>query len=346
MNTPFPTTAGRDRGLRRPRHFGTKAWARYAGMLGLAGLISCGKPSSDAPSTPIGAAVLPAQEAVATVGGSSVSQETFLRAWNRRRPDSSTLADKSALLEDLVRRELLFVETERIGFKDRPDIRVAWHEFVINRFAEELASQRAAIPSPSSAEIRSHYESHPSQYSSPERVRAALILLKLSPRAEVTGRESRAAELEVVRDQALQQAASLPDFGELARHSEHRTSKRAGGDLGWMTRDAAARVWPEEVVEALFTLQQRGEISPVIRTSEGFFLLKLIERQPGQPLPLEEVQERIRQQLGRIRTQEAEEAQYADLKLRHPVCIHTNLLVTLGGSGRQVAARPPTQPAH
>jgi hypothetical protein len=346
MKTLRVPPARRFRGFTGIPALRTAALVRSAGILFCAAVMSCGRPSPELAGARNTEDLQPDQDSVALVGGSTVSREMFLRAWNRRGRATATEADKSAVLEDLVRRELLFVEAQSMAFEERPHIRAAWHEFIINRFAEELESQRAQTPSPAPSEIRSYYEAHLDQFSSPERVRAALILRKTSPLAGAAGRESLATELAAVREQALQQAGSLPGFGDLARHSDHRVSRSGGGDLGWMTRDAAARVWPEPVVGALFSLRQRGEVSPVISTPEGFFLLKLVERQDAQPLPLEEVRDRIHRHLWRIRVQEAEEAHYADLRLRHSVRVDTNLMARLGESPRQVASRPPPLPAN
>ncbi|MBX3744873.1 MAG: peptidyl-prolyl cis-trans isomerase [Verrucomicrobiae bacterium] len=345
MKTPRTAIARPEPSFSRPPAPRTTALSRIAPLLLLPFLASCGPYTTSKTTAVASEGVALSQGAIAVVGSQAISPDTLLGAWIQRNQGTVAPADKAAVLDDLIRRELLHAEARRTAFDERPDILAAWRDFVINRFAEERERTGGALPPPTEAEIEDHYERHLSHYSSPERIRAALILIRQSPLADEERKEALVARLAALRDQAVQQADSAPDFGELARaHSEHRATRHLGGDVGWMTHDTAAGAWPDEVVTALFALRRQGEISPAIRTSEGLFLLKLIARQPSEPLPLADVRERISQQLSRTRALEAEAAFYEGLKRAHPVRIDTNLLAELCQAPPRVAIRPPHLP--
>ena len=108
---------------------------------------------------------------------------------------------------------------------------------------------------------------------------------------------------------ALEQSPAPEHFGLLAQeHSDDQATRYQGGDAGFITRASSKVRWDHTVRDAVFALQRPGEISPVIRAPDGFYLLKLIERKPAQTAPLEQVRERIERQLLASEQKHAREA--------------------------------------
>ncbi len=71
------------------------------------------------------------------------------------------------------------------------------------------------------------------------------------------------------------------DFAGLARtHSLDITTRDQGGDLGWFVR---GQLLAAPVEEAAFALQP-GEISQVVRSSLGYHIVQVLERDPARPL--------------------------------------------------------------
>ncbi|MEI9961484.1 MAG: peptidylprolyl isomerase [Limisphaerales bacterium] len=170
--------------------------------------------------------------------------------------------------------------------------------------------------------------------------------MRQSPFAEADKKEALATRAEALREQAKERH-DLPDFGGLARdNSEHRSSRYSGGDVGWISRSATATEWPTQVMDAMFSLRETGEISPVIRASDGIYLLKLIERQDSHPLPFDQVRSRIEYELTRERADKAEAEFYAQLKSNYPVQINTQRLAEIAQPIAATASRPPQLPAR
>lgn len=347
--------------LQSSHHEGSLPGRRFARMAGLLSVAVAGgvvlasflRPSATPPAP--GASSHTREETVlARVGDTSITQSDLLAAWAKRPPFSTAEPSQHAavVLEDLIRRELYFAEAVRTRFTEREDVRAAWKRWMIQRFREEVDSSLAASEGVEEAAVEAYLREHAAQFTAPERRRLALIRLGPAP---VTGAERR-EELEQtiagVRELAVPQAATVRDFGDLAGiHSSHLASRRSGGDVGWLTRAQAARIWPVPVVEAAFSLRAPGAISPVIPTDEGWFLLKLVERQEGRVASLDSVRERIRREIAQSRKAAAETALLHELRARHGVQIHSERLAAMEiprashPPEPSLVQRPPSMPA-
>jgi len=276
-----------------------------------------------------------AETELVRVGDAVVSEERFRQERARRGSGES----EAALLERLIRRELLFAEATRVGLEQSPALRDAWKNLVVQHLQEQLETRWESAVTVSDAEVEAEYRAHPDRYSTPPRVRVALIQL---------ASDVPMARVEEVRRQAVEARDREPDFGALAAVSLHPSGRRNRGDLGWLTPGQAALAFPREVAAAVFELDEPGAISPALSTDEGVFLFKRIDRQPAQLRPFETVQDQIRANLRRRRLQEAEQLQYAELRARHPVQTNARRLAELAVEPSQphLVVRPPRLPGN
>lgn len=101
------------------------------------------------------------------------------------------------------------------------------------------------------------------------------------------------------------------DFTELAQnYSEDADSAMAGGDLGFVTESALDQA-NAELRKTILALQP-GHVTPVLKTEEGYRLLKLVTREPAGQRPLNDptVQQTIRKTLTERKEQLLREAFY------------------------------------
>lgn len=167
-------------------------------------------------------------------------------------------------------------------------------------------------------EIRKFYEEHQKELDRPERVRLSEILIPAeapegqqpTPEA-LAAAENRAKEL-------LQQIRGGASFEELARqHSTGPTAAR-GGDLGYFERGMLAK----ELEDLTFDKMKPGDISEVVRTRQGYIILKLTEYNRAGVPPLREVERQIHEHIYMEKLQPAlrayltklREQAYIDLK--------------------------------
>jgi len=137
--------------------------------------------------------------------------------------------------------------------------------------------------------IEEYYDSHYDEFSRPEEVRLRHILLQVPKEAGAPVREEKRRQLENLREKVQQGE----DFAALARKvSEDRATAGRGGDLGMVKKGDLA----PEVEKAAFSLKP-GEVSGVVASPFGLHLLKVEEHLEERVDPLDEVREKIREEL-------------------------------------------------
>jgi peptidylprolyl isomerase/peptidyl-prolyl cis-trans isomerase C len=88
---------------------------------------------------------------------------------------------------------------------------------------------------------------------------------------------------------ALKRIKGGEDFAAVATDvSEDSVTKAKGGDFQWRT---AAEMGGEYAAAALNL--KNGEVSPLIKTSVGWHIIKLEDRRTRKPLPLEKIRDRV-----------------------------------------------------
>lgn len=130
-------------------------------------------------------------------------------------------------------------------------------------------------------EIQRYYNENQAQYATGEQVRASHILFKTD------GEQDE----ETVRQQAeavLAQVNAGGDFAELAREHSEDTSAERGGDLGLFGRGAMV----PEFEQAAFSLPVGGT-SGLVRSTYGYHIIRVTDKQPALTQPLESVQDQI-----------------------------------------------------
>jgi peptidyl-prolyl cis-trans isomerase D len=148
------------------------------------------------------------------------------------------------------------------------------------------------------ADIERTYNNNIEQYTTPEQVRATHILLKTEGKDDAAVK-AKAADL-------LKQARGGADFAELAKkYSEDTDSAKNGGDLDYFGR---GRMVPE-FDQAVFAMQQPGQISELVKTQYGYHIIKLIDKKNATTRTMAEVRQQINDQLAYEKAQ----AQAADL---------------------------------
>ncbi|HEY1610044.1 MAG TPA: peptidylprolyl isomerase [Paraburkholderia sp.] len=145
-------------------------------------------------------------------------------------------------------------------------------ELTLSRLREKEVDSRISV---SDAEVANYIASQrgPNAGLSND-LRFEHILLKAprnAPQADIEAAQKKADEL-------LKEAESGSKFESLAKSNSQAPDAKNGGDMGFL----APSKLPAEFVTAASTLRP-GEVSPsVIRTDDGFEVLRLVERRPGQ----------------------------------------------------------------
>jgi peptidyl-prolyl cis-trans isomerase D len=149
---------------------------------------------------------------------------------------------------------------------------------------------------PSDAEIENYYRFHGEEYLQPKKVRARQIVFRIPPTATTSQIQAIVARAKDV----LAKARSGADFAALARkYSEDAATAAKGGDVGYFEEKEKEKPF----ADAAFSLK-KDEISDLVRTSFGLYIIKVEDIRDAVTSPLAEVRDRVVQALKQERAGE------------------------------------------
>ena len=267
---------------------------------------------------------------VARVAGMPIYVDEFRREYKRirfddsdgRPPASTEIAQRRALLDNLIDRRLLLLEAERANVIIGTDeveaaftrARGGWdaeefnsslsekdltpaelkndlrEELLIHKYFREHVFSRIAV---TDQEIEGYITAHPELLIEPERVRALHLVLKSEEEAQRVYTEIKAGLS--FEDAAMKYSLS-PDG-------------KSGGDPGLVARG----VMPRAFDEVCFSLPV-GQVSKVIAGENGFYLFKVIEKRKQVARNLDSVREQVESMIRHDKERAAEETKLAELR--------------------------------
>jgi peptidyl-prolyl cis-trans isomerase D len=141
-------------------------------------------------------------------------------------------------------------------------------------------------------EVQAYYRDHRDEYRVPAQVNVRHILVKTPPPGPDGKVDAKAVEAAKAKAEGiLKQLKAGANFADLAKkNSDDPGSAKKGGELGWIQKNAAGIDPAFE--QAAFSLAKGGTSEP-IRTSSGFDIIRVDDRQDAYIKPLEEVRAQI-----------------------------------------------------
>jgi len=137
-------------------------------------------------------------------------------------------------------------------------------------------------------EAMAYYETHKKELEQPEQIHLAEILVS-------TGDSPDQAKLDAAKakaEQLLDQIRKGAKFEDVAKQSSDGPTAAQGGDLGLFKRGMLA----DELEKITFGLKP-GEVTDVIRTRQGYVILKVVEHQQGGIPAYKDVENRVMEAL-------------------------------------------------
>jgi len=139
-------------------------------------------------------------------------------------------------------------------------------------------------------DLRGYYEQHREQYRVPEQVKVSHIWIKMPlPGADGKVDDKAVAEAQHRADDLLKQLKSGAKFEDVAKkYSEDPGSANVGGSLGWIGKGQMTA----EFEKAAFALP-KGQTSDVVKSLDGFHIIRVDDKQEAHVKPLDEVKSQI-----------------------------------------------------
>jgi peptidyl-prolyl cis-trans isomerase C len=258
------------------------------------------------------------------------------------------LERKKDFLDNLIQFKLLLAEAERRKLASDPEVQETLQRVLVQRLVRQAFDENKPGKEIPAAEVKSYYDAHLSEFQQPERVRVSILALRADAGSPDRVRKSKDAQRAYARLKA-EGARNPLAFSNVARDmSDDLTTRTAGGDLGYRTRDELERLWSKEVADGAFALREVGQESAIIEGPGGFFIMKLGGRQPGVNRPYEEAKPQLAARIARERR--AKDFDDFVRKLREGAGVkimdaELDKISVTGAATSSVGAGPPPSPA-
>jgi len=171
--------------------------------------------------------------------------------------------------------------------------------------------------------ISDYYNTNKSKYMKPEEYRASIILLKVPASALQEERE----EFRKKADDVYQQLKNGSDFSVLASKYSDDNTRINGGDLGYFHAGQA----DDTDFDAQIQKIKVGEISGVIKSLKGFYIVKLTDKKQSRQIPFEEMKDKIKLTLVNLQ-KESLYASWMDSLKKKAKVVYTATVQTEKGS--------------
>lgn len=260
-------------------------------------------------------------EVVATFTGGEITRDDLQAVITQKLPyERERLQREGAVhdvLESLIRYDLLVQDAKARGYGD--DLRV---RDAAKAKANDLLIQQLAAVDPdaiSAEEIAKAFAERKQDFSRPRMRRASHILVPTREQAMALIAELRGADRT-----RFARAAS--------EHSQDPSTRNQGGELGYFARDGqtergVASAAPAPLVAAAFELRGVGDITPQpVPVEGGFSVLMLTGEMPSFETPRAQVEEHIREQLLKTRSEAKLDGLVAELQAQYKPVVHAELV--------------------
>jgi len=138
------------------------------------------------------------------------------------------------------------------------------------------------------AEEKKFYDTHQTELNQPETIKLSEILVSTEKKAADMTDEQQLQAAKAKADDLRDQIQKGAKFDEVAKKSSDGPSAAQGGDLGYFKRGTLAK----ELEDVTFAMKA-GEVSNVIRTRQGYVILKVVEHHEAGVPPFSQIEARI-----------------------------------------------------
>ncbi len=154
-------------------------------------------------------------------------------------------------------------------------------------------------------DLQAYYDQHRDEYRVPEQVKVSHILIKTPlPAPGAKEDEKAVADARTKAEGVLKELKAGGDFAKLAeKYSDDPGSAKSGGDLGWIGR---GRTVPE-FEKAAFSLG-KGQTSDLVKSSYGFHIIHVEDKQEAHLKTLAEVKSEIEEKVKQQKAARSTEA--------------------------------------
>lgn len=195
------------------------------------------------------------------IGNKEISVKEFEDKYDEVKKQVVDAPERKVFLEDLINFEVGLQEAQKRGFDKDPAIQDRMEQELFKGFVEKELAPKTIKLTATESEMKSYYAKNPE-------LRLSQILIEV--RADATPeqkKEARKRAMEIYENVRKSQRK----FEELVKiYSDDPLSNKSGGDIGWQNR---LTLYPSLYRQSCKL--STGQITPLIETPFGFFILKV-----------------------------------------------------------------------
>jgi hypothetical protein len=198
-------------------------------------------------------------DVVATAGDYVLTKEKYriITEYMKQRFDYKLdPGQEKEFIRFIMNKKLMAMEARKLGYAERTDLKTKYEwdfdDILSHVYYEENVEKKSDV---TDKEAKEYFDSHTGDFA---QIRAQQFFTKSKSMA----------------DSLLKRINSGEDFTEIIRkYSEDATTKDKGGDMGFFSKGDNFK----EIDDVAFSLAD-GEVSPVIKTVNGYHIIKVNER--------------------------------------------------------------------
>jgi parvulin-like peptidyl-prolyl isomerase len=242
---------------------------------------------------------------VAKVGEDTISDQQIEQFIGQLPPQVSARYSpreiRKEIAEGFVSMKMLAWEARRRGIDKREDIKLKMSILADQALAREIEEELRKNIKVSEPEIKKYYDDHKDRYSPQPRIHIRQIALTSETDAKTV----------------LAKLGKGADFAQMAQQYSKDANAGKGGDMGWISQGSM----DPALEKTAFGLKE-GQISPIIKTPQGFSLIKAERIIPGRDRPYDQMKKSIERIVMREKLNKAVDDLKAEVKSKAKVEIN------------------------
>lgn len=191
---------------------------------------------------------------------------------------------------------------ERIGYTPKEFRKKIEREFLIQEVYKRNITDQVVL---TEAALKDYYEKNKYKFKKPETVNLQLIFIKISDPTSPDSRQEARKRAEDILDRLK----GGENFDDLASRYSDDMYRIKGGRLGEVHKGRL----PKEIEEAAFSMKI-GQISPLIQTTRGYSIIKVLDKSASRQLGFAEIEDKLKKELEKKRLAEVREKWLGRLK--------------------------------
>jgi len=282
----------------------------------------------------------PEEKVLAHVGDRVITEKMFVDRVRAGGASSiaraKTLAGRRAILEAMIKHEMLLAEAERRNMRADPEVRDTVNPLLSKRFMEKEFEPTARIEDVPEADVRAIYEERNDEFHMPETWRFSVIQTATQEVAEQIMEKLRLAHNDEDVFEALAMTADNID----------EALRRAEGAYGYLPMEDLRRAIPEDLRPHFERIKATDEVPEIVTTPRGHFVIMMTGHRPRFDRTFESVQSGLKQQAFRNYREKKLADFVAAFRGRHKVTANYELLALVRVNPPERRTPRPRRPAR